>query len=103
MTVKSSAKKTTAKDSAKATSKAKVSVKADAKKRRLQANKPADKPATNDDTDIEVTKDGLPVSEYKDEFEVPTHYQGFSEQKKPKTANLVKLCFMLFAALLTMY
>jgi len=107
MTVKSSAKKTTAKDSAKATSKAKVSVKADAKKRRLQANKPADKPAekpaTNDDTDIEVTKDGLPVSEYKDEFEVPTHYQGFAEQKKPKTANLVKLCFMLFAALLTMY
>jgi len=76
-----------------------MTIKSTAKKRRLQAKEPA----TNDDTDIEVTKDGLPVSEYKDDNEVPTKLEGYADQTKPKTANLVKLCFMLFAALLTMY
>merc|ERR1712139_398099 len=103
--------------------KAKVGVKAAAKTRRLQEkkdaksdtssgflpalptdNKPADKPATpaadaNADTDMEVSKDGLPVSEYSGDVDVPKDLTGDSDQTAPKTANLVKLCFMFLAAL----
>jgi len=110
--------------------KVKVGVKAKvgAKKRRLQAaakkddtssgflpalptdnKKPADdkKPATpaktDGETDIDMTADGLPVSKYTGDVEVPKDLTGDSDQTAPNTANLVKLCFMLFAALLTMY
>merc|ERR1712196_302602 len=106
----------------------KVSVKAGAKTRRLQekkdaksdtssgflpalptdnkpaekpAAKPADKPAAdaNADTEMEVSKDGLPVSEYSGDVDVPKELTGDSDQTAPKTANLVKLCFMFLAAL----
>merc|ERR1712110_921174 len=106
------------------TVKAKVGVKAAAKTRRLQekkdaksdtssgflpalptdnkpADKPADKPAAdaNADADMEVSKDGLPVSEYSGDVDVPKDLTGDSDQTAPKTANLVKLCFMFLAAL----
>merc|ERR1712146_264000 len=98
----------------------KVSVKAGAKTRRLQEkkdaksdtssgflpalptdNKPAEKPAAdaNADTEMEVSKDGLPVSEYSGDVDVPKELTGDSDQTAPKTANLVKLCFMFLAAL----
>merc|ERR1712054_243864 len=102
----------------------KVSVKAGAKTRRLQekkdaksdtssgflpalptdnkpAEKPADKPAAdaNADTEMEVSKDGLPVSDYSGDVDVPKELTGDSDQTAPKTANLVKLCFMFLAAL----
>merc|ERR1711959_182168 len=96
------------KTGAKATPKAKVGVKVGAK-RRLQAtekpaDKPADKPAENADVPtMNLSKDGLPVSDYKDDVTVPEDLVGAKDQEAPKSANLVKLCFMLFAALLTMY
>merc|ERR1712072_889100 len=95
--------------------KAKVGVKVGAKTRRLQAaNKPADKPAEKKeekkdakpvDTTMELTKDGLPVAEYSGDVAMPNPEElvGGPKQEAPATANLVKLCFMLFAALLTMY
>merc|ERR1712139_327202 len=99
--------------------KAKVAVKAGAKTRRLQEKKDAksdtssgflpalpkdNKPAApaadaNADTDMEVSKDGLPVSEYSGDVDVPKDLTGDSDQTAPKTANLVKLCFMFLAAL----
>merc|ERR1712078_399209 len=97
---------------AKVTPKAKVTVKAGAaKKRRLQApKKPADKPAEKKDaapveTNMELSKDGLPVADYKGDVELPNpaELEGAKDQEAPNSANLVKLCFMLFAALLTMY
>merc|ERR1712072_1556219 len=100
---------------AKATPKAKVGVKVGAKTRRLQAaNKPADKPAEKKeekkdakpvDTTMELTKDGLPVAEYSGDVAMPNPEElvGGPKQEAPATSNLVKLCFMLFAALLTMY
>merc|ERR550537_244081 len=111
----------------------KVKAKVGVKKRRLQAAKPAAKPATpakSDDTkggflpplptgdkkdnkpaantsdavpSINVDAKGLPVSQYSGDVDVPKDLSGDSDQTAPKTANLVKLCFMLFAALLTMY
>lgn len=111
----------------------KVKAKVGVKKRRLQAAKPAAKPATpakSDDTkggflpplptddkkdnkpaantsdavpSINVDSKGLPVSQYSGDVDVPKDLSGDSDQTAPKTANLVKLCFMLFAALLTMY
>merc|ERR1712014_394920 len=96
------------------------------KKRRLQAAKPA-APAKSDDTkggflpplptgkdtpaaktsdaapEVAVDAKGLPVSQYSGDVDVPKELSGDSDQTAPKTANLVKLCFMLFAALLTMY
>merc|ERR1719217_1949060 len=109
VTVKAGAKaapkaKVSVKAGAKATPKAKVGVKA--KTRRLQANKPADKPAdkkteSSDVPTMNLNKDGLPVSEYKDDVTVPKELLGAKDQEAPKSANLVKLCFMLFAALLT--
>merc|ERR1711977_356994 len=87
--------------------KVKVGVKAKvgAKKRRLQAaaKKPATPAKTDGETDIDMTADGLPVSKYTGDVEVPKDLTGDSDQTAPNTANLVKLCFMLFAALLTMY
>merc|ERR1711912_15454 len=99
----------------------KVSVKAGAKTRRLQEkkdaksdtssgflpalptdNKPAEKPAAKPaaaDTEMEVSKEGLPVSEYSGDVDVPKELTGDSDQTAPKTANLVKLCFMFLAAL----
>merc|ERR1712196_472486 len=97
---------------AKVTPKAKVTVKAGAaKKRRLQAaEKPAEKPAEKKDaepvaTNMELSKDGLPVSDYSGDVELPNPQPltGAEDQHAPNSANLVKLCFMLFAALLTMY
>merc|ERR1712078_688882 len=99
---------------------AKVTVKAGAaKKRRLQApkkpadkpaDKPAEKPAEKKDaapveTNMELSKDGLPVADYKGDVELPNpaELEGAKDQEAPNSANLVKLCFMLFAALLTMY
>merc|ERR1711959_178644 len=100
---------------------AKPKVKVGAKKRRLQAaakkddtssgflqalptdnKKPADdkKPATpaktDGETDIDMTADGLPVLKYTGDVEVPKDLTGDSDQTAPNTANLVKLCFMLF-------
>merc|ERR1712014_108947 len=96
------------------------------RKRRLQAAKPA-APAKSDDTkggflpplptgkdtpaaktsdaapEVAVDAKGLPVSQYSGDVDVPKELSGDSDQTAPKTANLVKLCFMLFAALLTMY
>merc|ERR1711918_139429 len=102
------------------TVKAKVGVKAAAKTRRLQEkkdaksdtssgflpalptdNKPAEKPAAdaNADTEMEVSKDGLPVSEYSGDVDVPKDLTGDSDQTAPKTANFVKLCWRFLAAL----
>merc|ERR1712183_172105 len=113
----------------KAKPKLKVKAKVGVKKRRLQAAKPAT-PAKTDDTkggflpplptgdkkdtkpaantsdavpSINVDAKGLPVSQYSGDVDVPKDLSGDSDQTAPKTANLVKLCFMLFAALLTMY
>merc|ERR1712178_237416 len=104
----------------------KVKAKVGVKKRRLQAAKPA-APAKSDDTkggflpplptgkdtpaaktsdaapEVAVDAKGLPVSQYSGDVDVPKELSGDSDQTAPKTANLVKLCFMLFAALLTMY
>merc|ERR1712149_95120 len=116
--------KVSVKAGAKATPKAKVGVKVGAKTRRLQEkkdaksetssgflpalptdNKPAEKPAAkpaadaNADTEMEVSKEGLPVSEYSGDVDVPKELTGDSDQTAPKTANLVKLCFMFLAAL----
>merc|ERR1711881_383409 len=96
---------------AKAPPKAKVGVKVGAKTRRLQsADKPAEKKeekkdAKPVDTTMELTKDGLPVAEYSGDVTMPNPAElaGGEGQEAPATANLVKLCFMLFAALLTMY
>merc|ERR1712178_555375 len=105
---------------------AKVKAGVGVKKRRLQAAKPA-APAKSDDTkggflpplptgkdtpaaktsdaapEVAVDAKGLPVSQYSGDVDVPKELSGDSDQTAPKTANLVKLCFMLFAALLTMY
>merc|ERR1712196_420844 len=103
------APKVSLKAGVKATPKAKVSVKAGAaaKKRRLQAKeKPAEKKdAAPVETNMELSKDGLPVADYKGDVELPNpaELEGAKDQTAPKSANLVKLCFMLFAALLTMY
>merc|ERR1712178_284866 len=110
----------------KAKPKLKVKAKVGVKKRRLQAAKPA-APAKSDDTkggflpplptgkdtpaaktsdaapEVAVDAKGLPVSQYSGDVDVPKDLSGDSDQTAPKTANLVKLCFMLFAALLTMY
>merc|ERR1712183_1106329 len=107
----------------------KIKAKVGVKKRRLQAKKDAT-PAKTDDTkggflpplptgdkkdtkpaantsdavpSINVDAKGLPVSQYSGDADVPKDLSGDSDQTAPKTANLVKLCFMLFAALLTMY
>merc|ERR1712178_676752 len=53
--------------------------------------------------EVAVDAKGLPVSQYSGDVDVPKDLSGDSDQTAPKTANLVKLCFMLFAALLTMY
>merc|ERR1711881_515800 len=103
--------KVSVKAGAKATPKAKVGVKVGAKTRRLQsADKPAEKKeekkdAKPVDTTMELTKDGLPVAEYSGDVTMPNPAElaGGEGQEAPATANLVKLCFMLFAALLTMY
>merc|ERR1712217_237021 len=107
--------KVSLKAGASAKPKAKVTVKAGAKKsRRLQA---ADKPDEKKDekkdttpveTNMELSKDGLPVSEYAGDVDMPSgkppyELKGAKDQEAPRSANLVKLCFMLFAALLTMY
>merc|ERR1712110_5666 len=113
----------------KAKPKLKVKAKVGVEKRRLQAKKDAT-PAKTDDTkggflpplptgdkkdtkpaantsdavpSINVDAKGLPVSQYSGDVDVPKDLSGDSDQTAPKTANLVKLCFMLFAALLTMY
>merc|ERR1712217_604734 len=114
--------KVSLKAGASAKPKAKVSLNAGAKKsRRLQA---ADKPAEKKDekkaekkdekmdttpveTNMELSKDGLPVSEYAGDVDMPSgeppyELKGAKDQEAPRSANLVKLCFMLFAALLTM-
>merc|ERR1712046_490345 len=95
--------------------KAKVSLKAGAKKsRRLQAadnpaeKKDEEKDTTPVETNMELSKDGLPVSEYAGDVDMPSgeppyELKGAKDQEAPRSANLVKLCFMLFAALLTMY
>merc|ERR1712072_1631495 len=100
----------------------KVKAKVGAKKRRLQAPKdgfqpplkPADKKAdpkkadpkkTDDNAETSVTtgKDGLPVSEYSNDVAVPADLEGDADQSAPKSSNLIKFAFMLFAAFLTMY
>merc|ERR1712083_986767 len=100
----------------KAKPKLKAKAKVGVKKRRLQAKKdakPAAKTDDNKDTkpaantsdavpSINVDAKGLPVSQYSGDVDVPKDLSGDSDQTAPKTANLVKLCFMLFAALLTM-
>merc|ERR1712232_446595 len=106
----------------KAKPKLKVKAKVGVKKRRLQAktdgtkggflpplptgDKKDTKPAANTSDAvpaINVDAKGLPVSQYSGDVDVPKDLSGDSDQTAPKTANLVKLCFMLFAALLTMY
>merc|ERR1712196_534043 len=87
---------------AKVTPKAKVTVKAGAaKKRRLQAaekpaDKPAEKPAEKKDaepvaTNMELSKDGLPVSDYSGDVELPNPQTltGAEDQHAPNSANLV--------------
>merc|ERR1712232_753200 len=111
-----------AKVGAKGKAKLKVKAKVGVKKRRLQAktddtkggflpplptgDKKDTKPAANTSDAvpaINVDAKGLPVSQYSGDVDVPKDLSGDSDQTAPKTANLVKLCFMLFAALLTMY
>merc|ERR1712025_170671 len=73
-------------------------------KKKADDKKPADAPKTSADAPaLAVDADGLPVSKYSGDVEVPKDLSGDSDQTAPLTANLVKLCFMLFAALLTMY
>merc|ERR1712232_801540 len=120
-----------AKVGVKAKGKAKVGVKAKVgkKMRRLQAKTPAKtdtgikdgflpglptdnkKPADNKKTDnqpsnaettVTTGADGLPVSKYTSDVAVP-NLQGDSDQTAPKSSNLIKFAFMLFAAFMTMY
>merc|ERR1712046_263693 len=101
--------KVSLKAGASAKPKAKVTVKAGAKKsRRLQEKKHEKKDTTPVETNMELSKDGLPVSEYAGDVDIPSgkppyELKGAQDQEAPRSANLVKLCFMLFAALLTMY
>merc|ERR1712083_42417 len=108
--------------------KLKVKAKVGVKHRRLQApkdgfqpplkpatpakkddNKPAtpakkdDKKDDNVDTTVTTNKDGLPVSEYSKDVTVPADLEGSSDQTAPKSSNLIKFAFMLFAAFMTMY
>merc|ERR1712110_1053312 len=104
--------------------KLKVKAKVGVKHRRLQAPKdgfqPPLKPATpakkddkkpatpakkddNVDTTVTTNKDGLPVSEYSKDVAVPADLEGSSDQTAPKSSNLIKFAFMLFAAFMTMY
>merc|ERR1712183_495474 len=68
-----------------------------------------DKPATpakkddNVDTTVTTNKDGLPVSEYSKDVAVPADLEGSSDQTAPKSSNLIKFAFMLFAAFMTMF
>merc|ERR1712228_381666 len=117
---------------AKVGAKAKVGVKAKVgkKMRRLQAKTPAKtdtgikdgflpglptdnkKPAddkkktdnkpSNAETTVTTGADGLPVSKYTSDVAVP-NLQGDSDQTAPKSSNLIKFAFMLFAAFMTMY
>merc|ERR1712183_1015085 len=93
--------------------KLKVKAKVGVKHRRLQAPKdgfqPPLKPATparkddNVDTTVTTNKDGLPVSEYSKDVAVPADLEGSSDQTAPKSSNLIKFAFMLFAAFMTMF
>merc|ERR1712183_477202 len=83
-------------------------VKKDDKKPATPAKKD-DKPATpakkddNVDTTVTTNKDGLPVSEYSKDVAVPADLEGSSDQTAPKSSNLIKFAFMLFAAFMTMF
>merc|ERR1711939_1131475 len=97
--------------------KLKVKAKVGAKKRRLQTKSdtstgflpalPTDNKTTKTDdkepTIVPNEKEGVPVSKYSSDVDVPKDLSGDPDQVAPQTANLVKICFMLFAALLTMY
>merc|ERR1712183_79727 len=108
----------------KAKPKVAVKAKVGVKHRRLQAPKdgfqPPLKPATpvkkddkkpatpakKDDkvaTPVTTNKDGLPVSEYSKDVAVPADLEGSSDQTAPKSSNLIKFAFMLFAAFMTMF
>merc|ERR1712183_517006 len=97
----------------KAKPKVAVKAKVGVKHRRLQAPKdgfqPPLKPATpakkddNVDTTVTTNKDGLPVSEYSKDVAVPADLEGSSDQTAPKSSNLIKFAFMLFAAFMTMF
>merc|ERR1712206_35238 len=63
-------------------------------------------PAKKDDdvnTTVTTGKDGLPVSEYTNDVAIPEDLAGSSDQSAPKSSNLIKFAFMLFAAFMTMY
>merc|ERR1712167_537761 len=83
--------------------------KKDDKKPATPAKKDDKKPATpakkddNVDTTVTTNKDGLPVSEYSKDVAVPADLEGSSDQTAPKSSNLIKFAFMLFAAFMTMY
>merc|ERR1711879_1028110 len=118
---------------AKAAPKAKVSVKAGAKKRRLQApkkpapaadpkkpaadpKKPAADPKKPEDKKSEEKKPqngaivefayaptGLDLNEYAKDVTVPDKLSRGADQSNPLSSNLLKLAFMTFAILLTMF
>jgi len=61
-----------------------------------------DKKPSNGDTTINTGADGLPVSKFSADVNVP-ELAGDSDQTAPKNSNLIKFAFMLFAAFMTMY
>merc|ERR1712187_727838 len=118
--------KVSLKAGAKAAPKAKVSVKAGAKKRRLQApkkpapaadpKKPAADPKKPEDKKSEEKKPqngaivefayaptGLDLNEYAKDVTVPDKLSRGTDQSNPLSSNLLKLAFMTFAILLTMF
>merc|ERR1712228_256052 len=64
--------------------------------------KKTDNKPSNAETTVTTGADGLPVSKYTSDVAVP-NLQGDSDQTAPKSSNLIKFAFMLFAAFMTMY
>merc|ERR1739848_321318 len=88
---------------AKVGGKAKVGLKVKAKKlRRLQTPKTAPKTNTAEPS-LTVGKDGLSLNNYTKDVAVPKDLSGDSDQTAPDSSNLLKLAFMTFAMLLTMF
>merc|ERR1712183_177727 len=83
---------------AKAGGKAKVGLKVKAKKdRRLQKKEDTATPS------MTTGKDGLSLNNYTKDVVVPKDLNGDSDQTAPDSSNLLKLAFMTFAMLLTMF
>merc|ERR1712138_163774 len=83
----------------------KADPKKDDKKPDAKKDDKKEEPKKDDTVDpaVSTSKDGLPVSEYSKDVTVPEDLQGSDDQQAPKSSNLIKFAFMLFAAFITMY